>query len=202
MKKFLLFLVLTSLAVLGTACSSDDNKEVQLEQLVIIPSVGSNTMEIGEEVYIVPYLEKDNDLIRFDGEVSYFVNGVEWGRSFIFYDKGEYKVVGKARGYKDSYPVVLNVVDKKNPGEDDGNGSEERRLHVMTRDGRTDYSFNDVIYFDVRDNDDFSIVDATLMISDDVIISNPWRANMRGRFKVVAEKWGYRASEGYVITVK
>jgi len=199
MKKLLLFLVIASFAVLGVACSSDDAKPKELRQLVIRPNFDVNAAPVGESVTFTAYFEEGADLVKYDGNMSYFVNGVEAGFWSVFDSPGEYTVVGKAYEMKDSYPVYVTAVKKEIPGTGE---SEEKDYLVLKAEGnKLNYRLGESVHFDVRNQEGMTMIDADLFVSDNVRIPNPWRPTKVGTYKVVAKKLGYRSSEGLIITV-
>lgn len=199
MKKIVLFFMLASLAIFGVACSSDDTNSEDLKQLVIVPDFNQYAAPVGENIGFVPYLENGTDLVRFHNAVTYFVNGIEAALPLVFNSPGDYRVIGKVPGLKDSYPIQVTAVNKENPGP--GEVEEGEYLVVKAKGDKVEFKLGDSVYFDVRNQDGLTMLDAELFVSDHVRISNPWRPTRVGTYKVVAEKLGYRASEGLIITV-
>lgn len=198
MNKLRVFLAIVCLTVLNVACSSDDNKvEEKREQLVIRSDAENNTVKKGKEVFFSAYTVDGDVLNVYKNHVRYFIDGVETSSYYKFDKLGEYQIVGKSEGVKDSSSIRIKVIEA-----DPENGFEYPFLTVTTVTGMTTFEVDDRIYFDVRNDDGMSITNAELVISDDVLISNPWKPTKSGTFKVVAIKGGYSKSQGLIITVK
>lgn len=191
--------MMATLVILGASCSNDDAKSEDMEQLVIVPDFDHHVAPVGENLGFVPYLEKGTDLVRFHNAVAYFVDGVEAKLPLVFNASGNYTVIGKVPGLKDSYPIQVTAVEKENPGT--GEVEEDNYLVLKGENGKVNYRLGEYVYFDVSNQDGLTMLDADLYVSDNVRISNPWRPTRVGTYKVVAKKLGYRASEGLIITV-
>lgn len=165
--------------------------------MVIRSDAENNTVKKGKEVIFSAYTEDEDVLNSYHDHVRYFIDGVEASVFYKFEKIGEYQIVGKSEGLKDSYPIRIKVVEA-----DPENGFEFPFLTVTTVTGMTTFETGERIYFDVRNDDGMSITNAELVISDDVVIGNPWRPTKSGTFKVVARKGGYSSSQGLIITVR
>ncbi|WP_413510943.1 lipocalin family protein [Myroides odoratus] len=107
MKKILLAFGLMTLVLTGTvACSSDDNNSEQHQQTLVLASTIGTTVPLNEEVAFV--VSVGTEVIE---GTQIYVNGKQGKNPFKFTEKGEYKVIAKKGGYKDSNELTITVLE-------------------------------------------------------------------------------------------
>lgn len=115
MKKLFMFLAVAGMATFGASCSKSDDSApvvvppVEAGQLALTAS--KTTVEVGEEVTFTVKLGKDDVTSSSD----IFVGDTKTGSKFSSDKPGEFKVVAKKQGAKDSAVVTIKVTEKGAP---------------------------------------------------------------------------------------
>ena len=190
MKKLVLFFMMASLVVLGTACSSDDSKSGGQKVLALFSDADEGGIAQGTAVKFTVMAEEGEDVAEVKAGVSFYVNDTEVKNPYTFNEVGEFNVVAKKSGYKDSNVLTIKVVE----------GS--KKLIIKTVSGLTDVGVGKKISFTVTDQEGISITNAGIYLTDGTQIEYDYVFKAVGNFKVIAKSEGYKDSDGLVITVK
>ena len=197
MRKLLLFFMMASLAVLGTACSSDDSKGGSNKELALFSDADEDGIYQGTTVEFTVMAEADGDVVEVEEGVSFYVDGKEVKNPYQFTELGDFKVVAKKKGYKDSNTLIIKVVE----GHIVGPGDKEK-LTISVVGGVTEVEVDDEVKFEVKDQEGINVTNASIMLSDETYIGYSWAPEAAGTYKVFAFKNGYEKSEGIIVTVK
>ncbi|MGS4346237.1 hypothetical protein ACKUSY_11720 [Myroides odoratus] len=192
MRKLLLFFMMASVAVLGTACSSDDSNDEGNMRLALFSNANEDGVYQGTKVIFSVMAEEEGGLVGVSSGVSYYVDGTEVGDSYIFNELGEFKVVAKKKGYRESNMLIIKVIEQINKG----------KLVVSVVGGETEVKYGDIVRFEVKDEEGINITNANIVLSDDTHIGYVWYPLASGTYKIFAYKDDYERSEGLILTVK
>lgn len=197
MKKLILFFIMASLAVLGTACSSDDSNGGGHKELALLSDANADGIVQGTTVEFTVMAGEGDDVVEVEEGVSFYVNETEVKNPYTFKELGEFKVVAKKNGYKESNTLIIKVIE----GDIVGPGDKEK-LVLSVVGGETEVEVGDLVTFEVKDKAGINVTDASIMLSDDTSIGYDWKPSDPGTYKIFAFKTGYEKSEGVVVTVK
>jgi len=197
MKKLLLFLVMASFAVLGTACSSDDSESGSNKVLALFSDADEDGIVQGTTVEFTAMIEKGGDVVVIEEGVSFFVGSTEVKNPYTFNEVGEFKVVAKKKGYKESNTLIIKVIEGNIVGPGD-----KGKLIISVVGGVTEVEVGDNVKFDVKDQEGINVTTASIMLSDETHIGYSWTPPAAGTYKIFAFKYGYEKSEGIIVTVK
>ncbi|WP_410878106.1 hypothetical protein [Myroides sp. DW712] len=197
MRKLLLFFMMASLAVLGTACSSDDSKGGSNKELALFSDADEDGIYQGTAVEFTVMAEANGDVVEVEEGVSFYVDGKEVTNPYTFTELGEFKVVAKKKGYKDSNTLIIKVVEGYIVGPED-----KGKLTISVVGGVTEVEVDDEVKFEVKDEEGINITTASIELSDGLQVGYRWTPSAPGTYKAFAFKNGYEKSEGVIITVK
>ncbi|WP_158961763.1 hypothetical protein [Myroides fluvii] len=187
--------MLTSLAMLGTACSSDDNKEGGSKEMVLMFDAYNQEIVQGSKVGFLVLVGDGEDFIEMEDGVKFYADGKEISNPHVFEEVGEYNVVAKKRGYKDSNVLVVKVGEIEEPGV-------RKSLTVSLSDGRTEVWTGEGLRFVVKDDEGIMVTNAIITLSDGTDIGYDWYTWNAGTYKIFASLYGYESSPGFILTVK
>ncbi|WP_410878102.1 hypothetical protein [Myroides sp. DW712] len=192
MKKLLLFFMIASFVALGVACSSDDSNDGGNKRLALSSDANYDGIYPGTKVVFAVMGEEEDGLVWINSGVSYYVDGTEVGDSYTFNELGEFKVVAKKKGYRESNTLIIKVIEQINKG----------KLVVSVVGGVTEIEYGGIANFEVKDEEGINITNATIVLSDDTYIGYIWAPSASGTYKIFAFKDEYERSEGLIVTVK
>lgn len=197
MKKLLLFLVVACFAALGVACSSDDSKDGGNKELALFSDADEDGIYQGTTVEFTAMIEEGGDVVAIEEGVSFYVGSTEVKNPYTFNEVGEFKVVAKKKGYKESNTLIIKVIEGNIVGPGD-----KGKLIISVVGGVTEVEVGELVKFEVKDAEGINITNAAIMLSDDTSIGYDWMPRDPGTYKVFAFKSGYEKSEGVIVTVK
>lgn len=190
MKKLFMFLAVAGLATFGASCSSDDNSDdpVKVESQLAIKA-DKTTVKEGESVSFSMTLdgkeEKGSEL--FIGEEQIYT-------PHKFETAGEFNVVAKKKGAKDSAAVKITVT--KGDGETPG----ETKTLVLSPD-KLEVFVGGEVKFSVTDGEAAVSGVKITEVGGSALTGDTWKAAKVGTFKFVAEKEGYGKSNEVSVVV-
>ncbi len=191
MKKLFMFLAVAGLATFGVSCSSsddsnpgkDDDNPGGVKTLAL--SADKSSVKEGESV---TFTVKVGDKAEAGAEL--YIGTDKISNPHTFDAAGEYKVVAKKEGFKDSNVVTVKVTKEGEPG------TETLVLKAVP----ATVSVGGTVNFTVQVGSQF-IADATIKLNGETV-SNPWTATEAGTFKFKASKEGYESSNEVTVTVE
>lgn len=190
MKKLFMFLAVAGLATFGVSCSSsddsgDDNNNNNKKTLSLTAS--SNSVKEGESVtFTVKVGDKEETGAEF------YIGADKISSPHTFDTAGEYKVVAKKEGFKDSNVVTVKVTKE--------GGVDPDPETLVLKAAPATVSVGGTVNFTVQAGGQF-INDAVIKLNGETV-SNPWTATEAGTFKFTASKEGYENSNEVTVTVE
>lgn len=145
----------------------------------------------GSKVGFMVLVGTGGDLIEMEDGVKFYADGKEISNPHVFEEVGEYNVIAKKKGYKDSNVLVVKV------GE-----AVSKSLTVSLSDGRTEVWTGEGLRFVVKDDEGIMITNARIFLSDGTHIGYDWYTWNAGTYKIFATLSGYMDSPGFILTVK
>ncbi|MEC4115205.1 hypothetical protein VSO92_13960 [Myroides pelagicus] len=176
MRKLLTLLAILLMACFYLSCSKDDNEVSKPEK---------NKLELVADQTTIIEDQTVNFTVRSKGEiveqVDIYIDDVKQNNPYTFKKEGDYKVIAKKSGYKDSNSLVISV------------GKRIRTLHLTTNIELPLYEKEKVL-FTITDDTGEIVNDAKILNSDNKEIPNPWSPRV-GEHTLIASKEGYISSE-------
>ena len=113
MKKLFMFLAVAGLATFGASCSSSDdsNNGGGGDKAQLVAKASPSSVEVNKDVTFSATAEGK----AVDG-VSFYLGETKLTNPYKFDAKGEYKVVAKKEGFKDSAAITVKVTEAEEPG--------------------------------------------------------------------------------------
>lgn len=192
-----MFLAVAGLATFGASCSSDDNSDepvkVQAGQLAV--KADKTEIKEGESVKFSVTLdgkeEKGAELSSDGGKIS---------PTHVFKEAGEYNVVAKKKGAKDSAAVKITVVKGEGEAPGEGEVPGEVKTLVLSAD-LLEVNVGGKVTFKVTDGKD-AVKDVVITeVGGKAVANGVWTAAKPGIFKFVATKAGYEKSNEFSVEV-
>lgn len=190
MKKLFMFLAVAGLATFGASCSSDDNSDdpVKVESQLALKADKTDIKE-GESVKFTVTLDGKGETAA---ELS--IDGVKIDSPHTFKKEGQYNVVAKKKGAKDSAAVKITVA------KGDGETPVETKTLVLEAD-LLEVNVGDKVTFKVTDGKD-AVKDVVITeVGGKAVAKGVWTAEKPGTFKFVATKDGFEKSNEFSIEV-
>lgn len=187
MKKIFMFMAIMGLTTFNTSCSSDDNSDQSgvVERKLAIEA-DKNDISVGESVKFTVSLEG-----KLDKEATLFIKDEKISNPYLFKSEGEFEVVAKKKGVKDSDPIKITVK---------GDSDKETKELVLTPDVLEVY-VGGVVTFKVTNGKDV-INDAVItQVSGSKVNNASWKAVKAGTYKFTATKDGFKKSNEVSIVV-
>ncbi|MDR0230183.1 MAG: hypothetical protein LBI72_14155 [Flavobacteriaceae bacterium] len=191
MKKLFMFLAVAGLATFGASCSkSDDNGGGTT------PPAGDKVLELSANKTEI----KEGETVAFtsksEGKVvtgtDTYVNDVKGTNPYKFDKEGEYKVVSKKTGYKDSNVVTIKVAK--------GDVKPEEKTLVLAADV-TKVTEGGKVTFTVKEGTN-NVDGAVIKMNGTTVVTSPWTAGTAGTYKFVASKDGFKNSNEITVVVE
>lgn len=182
MKKLFMFLAVAGLATFGASCSkSDDNGGKEEKQLTI--AADKTTVNEGDTVTFTSN----------ESGAEFHVEGKKVTNKYKFATKGDYKVVAKKSGFKDSTALVIKVTEK-------GTTPEEKQLTLVATPSTV--KVGESVMFVVKEGSNM-VNDATItQVGGAVVTGGTWKATAEGTVKFKATKAGFKDSVEVSVTVE
>lgn len=191
MKKLFMFLAVAGLATFGASCSSDDNSDepVKVEAGQLAVKADKTEINVGDSVKFSVTLdgkeEKGSELFIGDEQIY---------TPHKFEKAGEFEVVAKKKGAKDSAAVKITV---KGEGEEVPG---DKKTLVLTPD-KLEVFVGGEVKFTVTDGEAAVSGVKITQVGGAALTSDVWKADKVGTAKFVAEKEGYGKSNEVSVVV-
>lgn len=188
MKKLFMFLAVAGLATFGASCSSDDggNGGGGTTTPQLVAKASPSTVEVNKAVTFSATSEGK----AVDG-VSFYQGDTKLTNPHTFTTKGEYKVVAKKEGFKDSPAITVTVKDVVAP--------EDPQL-VLTA-TPTAVKVGENVTFVVKEGNNVVSGATITQVGGAAVTGNTWKATAAGTFKFKATKAGAKDSAEVTVTV-
>jgi plastocyanin len=190
MKILFMFLAVAGLATFGVSCSSSDDSGNGGggggDEKTLSLSADKKEIKEGESV---TFTVKVGD--KAESGAEFYIGSDKISNPHTFDTEGEYKVVAKKEGFKDSNVVTVKVTKE-------GDVTPDPKTLVLKASPAT-VSVGETVNFTVQADGQF-IADATIKLNGETV-SNPWTATEVGTFKFKASKEGYEDSSEVTVTV-
>ena len=189
MKNIYYLLVMLAVLLGAMACTSDDNDSINKNLLFLEAS--SRNVELGDAVnFTIKAQDKE-----VDGAKVYLVDGEELSEikmSHTFDRVGDYNVMAKKPGYKDSYVIQIKVTESLVPPTDG------KKLELKSV--RTEYYEGEEVKFTAH-NGKATIKEFALYLGGKELEGEKWIAEGVGTHDFIAKAEGYEDSNPLEITV-
>ncbi len=190
MKQIIKCFSLLFLAIGTVACSGDDNDADNNENKELVIIADKIEIPIGESV-LFSALDGNNKEVK---DVEFYVDGIKVTQKYKFDKKGLYYAVAKKKGYKNSYPIDIAVMDT--------DGEAILSKIKMTVD-RSTIVMGDRVTFEVKIDGKVATSGYSIRYyQGDAIESNTLILDKPGKYKFVATKEDYANSEVIEVDVK
>lgn len=191
MKKIFMFLAILGVTTFSTSCSSDDNSDqVVVVDKILTVEADRNSVSIGESVKFIVSLDG-----KLEKEALLFIKDKKISTPYIFEEEGEFEVVAKKKGIKDSAPVKITV-----KGDNQAGGEKEVKELVLIPNVLEVYVGGEVTFKVTNGKDE--ITDAVItQIGGSAVTNGLWKAEKAGIYKFTASKDGFTMSKEVSIVV-
>lgn len=182
MKTILKYFSVIFLAIIGVACSSDDDTTDTKELIV---KVGKIAIAEGETLKFSAFDSNNKEVLGVD----FYVNSIKVGNEYKFDKKGAYNIIAMKKGYITSAPKTILV----------GNAITDK-LELIA--DRTEVKVGESVKFKVMIGSK-EVSDYYIMITGQgSLLGNILISNNPGTFKLYAIKAGYLNSGEITVVVK
>ena len=175
MKKLFMFLAVAGLATFGASCSSDDGgTPPPPPEKQLIAKASPATVEVNKDVTF----SATADGKAVDG-VSFYLGETKLTNPHKFAAKGEYKVVAKKDGFKDSAAITVKVTETGDP-------IETLTLTILP----TEVTLGEAVSFVVYQGTTDVSSTAKIFVNGTEVPNGPYTASAVGTYTVKATKEG------------
>ncbi|TDS62100.1 hypothetical protein [Myroides indicus] len=179
MKKLFMFLAVAGLATFGVSCSSSDdsgNGGNGGDEKTLSLSADRKEIKEGESV---TFTVKVGDKVESGAE--FYIGSDKISNPHKFDAAGEYKVVAKKEGFKDSNAVTVKVTKE-------GVDPEPEAKLVLELDNEGTITEGDEVSFTVMNEKNLPVTDAVIYVNDKAITGTSFKTEAPGTYTAIAKK--------------